>query len=53
MILEPVVWLSSGAEFDQNGKISRTPDRETQVRSSAGSVCCFLEQEKFTPQNYW
>ena len=28
----------------------RTPDRETRVRSSAGSVCCFLEQETFTPQ---
>ena len=27
----------------------RTPDRETRVRSSAGSVCCFLEQETFTP----
>ena len=25
-------------------------DRETRVRSSAGSVCCFLEQETFTPQ---
>ena len=31
----------------------RTPDRETRVRSSAGSVCCFLEQETFTPQKYW
>ena len=30
-----------------------TPDRETRVRSSAGSVCCFLEQETFTPQKYW
>ena len=20
---------------------------------SAGSVCCFLEQETFTPQKYW
>ena len=28
----------------------RTPDRETRVRSSAGSVCCFLKQETFTPQ---
>ena len=28
----------------------RTPDRETRVRSSAGSVCCFLEQETLTPQ---
>ena len=28
----------------------RTPDQETRVRSSAGSVCCFLEQETFTPQ---
>ena len=28
----------------------RTPDREPRVRSSAGSVCCFLEQETFTPQ---
>ena len=28
----------------------RTPDRETRVRSSAGSVCCLLEQETFTPQ---
>ena len=28
----------------------RTPDRDTRVRSSAGSVCCFLEQETFTPQ---
>ena len=27
--------------------------RETRVRSSAGSVCCFLEQETFTPQKYW
>ena len=27
----------------------RTPDRETRVRSSAGSVYCFLEQETFTP----
>ena len=26
------------------------PDRETRVRFSAGSVCCFLEQETFTPQ---
>ena len=26
--------------------------RETRVRSSAGSVCCFLEQETFTPQKY-
>ena len=25
-------------------------NRGTQVRSSAGSVCCFLEQETFTPQ---
>ena len=31
----------------------RTPDRETRVRSSIGSVCCFLEQETFTPQKYW
>ena len=31
----------------------RTPDRETRVRSSAGSVCCFLEQETFTIQKYW
>ena len=23
------------------------------VRFSAGSVCCFLEQETFTPQKYW
>ena len=30
-----------------------TPNRETRVRSSAGSVCCFLEQETFTPQKYW
>ena len=22
-------------------------------QSSAGSVCCFLEQETFTPQKYW
>ena len=29
----------------------RTLDRETRVRSSAGSVCCFLEQETFTPQS--
>ena len=34
-------------------KERRTPDRETRVRSSAGSVCCFLEQETFTPQKYW
>ena len=27
----------------------RTPDRETRVRSSRGQVCCFLEQETFTP----
>ena len=31
----------------------RTPDRETRVRSSASSVCCFLEQDTFTPQKYW
>ena len=31
----------------------RTPNRETWVRSSAGSVCCFLEQETFTPQKNW
>ena len=31
----------------------RTPDRETRVGSSAGSVSCFLEQETFTPQKYW
>ena len=30
-----------------------TPDQETRVRSSAGSVCCFLEQETFTSQKYW
>ena len=29
-----------------------TPNRETWVRTSAGSVCCFLEQETFTPQKY-
>ena len=27
-----------------------SPDRETRVRSSAGWVCRFLEQETFTPQ---
>ena len=32
------------------GPERRTPDRETRVRSSAGVVCCFLEQETFTPQ---
>ena len=28
----------------------QTPDRETRVRSSAGSVCCFLEQEIYSPK---
>ena len=31
----------------------RHPNRETRVGSSAGSVCCFLEQETFTPHKYW
>ena len=30
-----------------------TPNWETRVRSLAGSVCCFFEQEIFTPQKYW
>ena len=50
--------LGREVTFPQGGALAkwlerRNPDRETRVRSSAGSVCCFLEQETFTPQKYW
>ena len=35
--------------FLQNKK----KEKKNLVRFSAGSVCCFLEQETFTPQKYW
>ena len=39
----------------RTGLVVRASDSGSgdRVRSSAGSVCCFLEQETFTPQKYW
>ena len=53
--LQGILCLTKGGGGGLTGLVVKSVGLhwETRVRSLAESVCCFLEQETFTPQKYW